>query len=417
MTGRWRSLLIGLVSAAVVVEAAGAVSWFAWRHAMAVIEVDPDRGAGIILKSTLLRLPGALRRARRLPVRALAEAGNETAADVLDQLSTVQTRWTPIDPAGYVNLGRARLIRGDLAEAQAAFDAALSRDPNSAAAHRLAAMAYRASGMNDRALDHLATARALGLSSSSDPFELTPEEEGWVRLEALKRRMTAYPRTMSTNSIALARELRDRGQAGDGRGILEDIRHDPRVALELVRWDLLEGKVAEAEVRLRALLERRELPAAILAEGWTLRAMVRDRAGDYDGAVAAADRALALDPGSSGPYRVLATLAERRGADEAALEHLRTAWGMSPTDVGLLLDVARVAEKTGSWDDASMALKRAVSVAPDDPRLRAQLVDYLIRRGELMEATVTLSEALDRFPTEGRLLRLAERLRAEVSRR
>jgi len=90
---------------------------------------------------------------------------------------------------------------------------------------------------------------------------------------------------------------------------------------------------------------------------------------------------------------------------------------MSPTDVGLLLDVARVAEKTGSWDDASMALKRAVSVAPDDPRLRAQLVDYLIRRGELMEATVTLSEALDRFPTEGRLLRLAERLRAEVSRR
>jgi hypothetical protein len=34
-----------------------------------------------------------------------------------------------------------------------------------------------------------------------------------------------------------------------------------------------------------------------------------------------------------------------------------------------------------------------------------------------MQATLALSEALDRFPTNPRLLRLADRLRAEISRR
>jgi Tfp pilus assembly protein PilF len=90
---------------------------------------------------------------------------------------------------------------------------------------------------------------------------------------------------------------------------------------------------------------------------------------------------------------------------------------MNPTDVGLLLTIARVAEKAGQPDDANLALTRAVTVDPSDPSLRARLVEYQLRRGELMQATLTLSEALDRFPTDPRLLRLADRLRAEISRR
>jgi cytochrome c-type biogenesis protein CcmH/NrfG len=90
---------------------------------------------------------------------------------------------------------------------------------------------------------------------------------------------------------------------------------------------------------------------------------------------------------------------------------------MNPTDVNLLLSVARIAERAGEHDDARLALERAKTVDPTNPNLAAALVEFYLRHSELMDATLTLSDALDRFPTDPRLLRLADRLRAEVSRR
>ncbi len=102
---------------------------------------------------------------------------------------------------------------------------------------------------------------------------------------------------------------------------------------------------------------------------------------------------------------------------DGALDQLRRAWGMNPTDISLLMAVARTAEKAGQYDDARLALERAKTVDPDNPYLSAALVEFYLRRGDFMDATTTLSDALDRFPTDPRLLRLADRLRAEVRRR
>ena len=417
MSRKRPGLLIVVAVAAVVVEAIGVAGWVGWRQVVNRLKTDPAEGALDLVGNRALRLPPVARQARRLPSADLALASDDLVMSALDTVSRDQIRWAPADPSGFRNRAKAELIEGAYQAASASLDEAILRDPTSPDSHRLAALAARSQGMTGEALDHLATAHGLGLGSTSAGIELTPEEADWVRLEGLERRMDFYPRTRSSNVIALAREYRDRGLSEAGREWLERDAADPRVALELARWDLLEGRTSQAEARLEALVARRGLTRTILAEAWTITAMVRDRQGDVGGAVAAADAAMTYDPRSAGPYRVLSTLSERRGDMAEALEHLRRAWGMNPTDVGLLLNIARVAEKAGQPDDANLALTRAVTVDPSDPGLRARLVEYQLRRGEFMQATLTLSEALDRFPTDPRLLRLADRLRAEISRR
>jgi tetratricopeptide (TPR) repeat protein len=254
-------------------------------------------------------------------------------------------------------------------------------------------------------------------AGGSGVVEVTPEDAAWIRIEGLERSLDFYPRIRVRGVTALAGELRKRGEVDRGRRLLEEIADDPRVALELARWDLESGLTDDGRIRLDRLLDRTGLPNAIRAQAWTLMAVARDQTGDSDGALEAANKALAHDPRSAGPYRVLAGLAERRGEMDLALEHLRRAWGMNPTDVNLLQLVAITAERAGAHDDARLALERAVAVEPDNPAIRARLVEYQIRRGDLMDATLSLAAALDRFPTDARLLRLAERLRAEVARR
>lgn len=416
MTRRSRWLVLA-AALTVAVEAVGVIGWWSWHRVVAWLGEDPAAGAVMLADSAMLRLPSAVWRSRRLPARELGGAPDDLVVPALLAIGRDQRRWTPTDPNGWVNRTRAELVGGSLEAASEAVEQAILRNPTSPELHWLAALTARARGRNDEALDHLATVEGLGSRDGPINMELLPEEAAWVRLEGLERRLEYYPRERSRGVIALAKELRKRDEADLGRRYLEEAGEDPQVVLELARWDLEDGRTADAEQRLAGLADRSGLPTRLLAETWAVRAAARDRAGDPDGAKAAADMAVTYDPRSPAPYQVLARLAERRGDVGEALDYLRRAWGMNPTDIGLLMAVARTAEKASRFDDARLALERATTVDPGNPKLRASLVEFHLRRGNLMEATIDLSDALDRFPTDPRLLRLAERLRAEVSRR
>lgn len=411
---RW---LVTVAALAVFIELIGVVGWWGWRRLVVELYESPARGAIMLVEDPALRIPSVVRRSRRLPSRELAKAADVLVEPALLSLSARQLRWAPVDPVGFVNRARAKLIEGAIDGGFADLEAAVMRDPRSPGLHRLVALVERSRGRSSEALDHLATAMGLGSGDRPTGLELTPEEEAWVRLEALERRLDYYPRSRAEGVIALAKEYRSRGEDELGREYLGEESDDPRVALELARWDLLEGATPEAERRLLELSRRKGLTSSLLAETWAVMATVRDRQGDTEGAIAAADTAMSYDPRSATPYRVLATLAERRGDMSEALEHLRRAWGMNPTDVRLLMVVARTAEKAGEYDDARLALERAAKVDAASSHVAAALVEFHLRRGDLMDATLALSDALDRFPTDPRLLRLADRLRAEVSRR
>jgi tetratricopeptide (TPR) repeat protein len=319
-------------------------------------------------------------------------------------------------PQGFATSARSALLSEDTEGMLAALSQATVRDPTSVWLHRFAAFVFRAAGRYQDCLEHLAEASAIAPGRDRLNLEMTEGDAEWVDLEGLRRRLDRYPRQRVSTELDLARELKRRGHAEEGLARLKALLPEPRIAIEIARWELEERDVDSAAHRLEPIASRRVYPASLRASAWALLAEARDMMGDGPGASEAARQALKLAPDSAAPYLALAALAERRRDYETALSHLRRAWGIAPTNVGLLLRVAAVAERAGKAADARLALERAVEVDPSSPDLAVRLVDFQLRHGRYMEAALRLSKSLDRFPTDDRLLGLAQRLRREVGR-
>lgn len=408
--------MVWLALFAVVVTFLDVLGWWGWQQATRTMVGNPEGCAARIGGDPLLALPGAVQCSRRLTSGVLAGVSTNTLVGALERIAALQKVWYWNHPDGFRHASRSAMIRGEFDEGLEQLRLALARDPTSAFLHRWAAMLMRASGRHERCLEHLADARAISPVGGGEILELSERDEGWLRLEALRRRLDLYPRQRTATVIELARELRRAGQTGEARAMLETLGGRPMVAIELARWDLERGEAVSAVDRLEAVAVRPAYPVSVRGAAWAMLAEARDLVGDSKGALAAARQAVMLDPESTAPYLALAAIAERRENPPAALEHLRTAWGLAPTDVGLLRRIAAVAEKADRPGDARRALERAVELEPSNPDLAVQLVDFHLRHGQYMEAALQLSSSLDRFPTDERLLELAGRLRLEVER-
>ena len=402
-----------MVGAAAVVLCVDAIGWWQWSRAVALLAQQPEAGADALATRSLLSLPPAVVRSRRLPARDLAGASRRAAVAAMVRLGTLQLGQVPTDPDGPKNLARAALLEEDVAAARRWLQEALDRDPTSPYVHRLAALAARAVGQEEQVRHHLAQAHALEPGLRRPVVELAPEDEQWVRLEGLRRRVALSSGRRLDDLLALAAELRRAGRHAEAAAVLAPMIDEPQVILVSARWALEEGENPPV-APLVALAERTALPAPMRAQALSLLARVRLRSGDPAGAAEAAQEALRLVPSSPEPYLALARLAVERGDLDEAVTYVRRAWGVASGDVRVLLRLADLAEKAGRLDDARLALERATELAPGRPDVAARLVDLHLREGDPMRAAMVLSRALDRSPMDSRLLALAERLHRSV---
>jgi tetratricopeptide (TPR) repeat protein len=408
-------VLLAIAAATVLtVDAAG---WWWWLRARAAATEDPGSVAEKLAVGAAIVWPPVVERSRRLALRDFGEAPRAVLAPMLARLGSLQVRWMPAHSVGAANLARSALLSGDLTEAEQQLAAALLRDPSMPTLRRLRGLTLLAGGRVEPALAELAIAEAVAPGLRSPPVELTPEQEALVHLRGLELRDGFYPRRRVDNALALAGELRRRGVEGEARQGLAPLATAPAVQLELAQWSIEDGDPGSAKRLLENLMLQPPAARGQRARSWSLLAVARDLEGDAAGALAAAQEALRMDPGSAHPYLALATLAERRGDAPAALEHLRRAWGMAPGDIHLLMRIARVAERAERGSDAVLALARALELEPDSAPLAASLVSLQLRQGRYAEAASVLARALDRHPTDPALLQLAQRLRREVGPR
>ena len=398
------------VMIAVLIEVVGSIGWWRWAELMRVLTAAPDIGARQIAGDPWLATPSAIEHSRRLISSDLKAASLDLVPAALQRLGQLQVRWYPVSSIGFKNQAQALVLSDDLRRGSELIDQALLRDPTSPYLHRFMAVVKRQTGYPKQFLEHLAQSLALDLGQGGRGVEMTPEDEHWVRFEALRRRVVLYPRRQVQTLLDLAQALREDGRPDEAEVALEPVRDEPQVRLTRATWYLSISQPMAAVAEVEEIARRRIYPSRMRAAAWSLLARARDLQGDQEEALAAAARAVQLAPDSPAPFVALAQLAERRGDDEAALEHLRRAWGMTLTDIGLLLEVARLAEKTGKLADARLALERASRLAPDRADLAARLIDFYIRTHQLEEATSRLAEALERFPTDPQLLRMTERL-------
>jgi len=407
--------LIGVLAAAVVLEAVAAFGWWRWLAVQRALRLDGATGAERLATDVTLALPSSVYWSRRLRGGDLVHADDATVRTGLTRVAERQIRWYPSDSAGFINRARAELVEDQVTASLEALDEALLRDPTSPYLHRLTGALMRESGRIDNFLDHVAQANAIAPSLESPPLELLTADQKWIRTEGIRRRVDLYPSQRNRHLLALATELRRQGNFEEAAAVLTPVENNPEVQIQLAAWDLEVGMASRSAERVQGITARRSMPTAIRVRALSVLAQARDAMGDDEGAIEAAELALELDPAATAPYLALARMAERRKDYPVALEHLRKAWGLDPANVGLLLRFASVAQRAEMPADARLALERAVELAPDRSDVAARLVEFHLRRGEFMDATLRLSRYLERFPTDARLLRQAERLRKEVS--
>lgn len=412
-----RYLFIMLLSAATCFEGFEAIGRWTWSRTVEMLAAEPEGTARAIVDGWLIASPPAVLASRRLPPDALASLQGELASAALGKLAERQRRHMPAAPFAFVNQAQAAMRADRIDEAVQALQSAFLRDPTNPFALRLMAACARYQGLVEDSLEYLAAAESVAPGFRRPPIELSDDDEQWVRLEALRRRLDVLPRLRHETTVRLSRALRAAGRSDEALRVLEDDAGNPKVDLIRARWYLEQGQAAEAAQLARQTLADSRLPDSIRADAWAVLASVLESAGDSAGALSAAQRALGLDPTSAEPYLALSRIAEGRDDLEQALQHCRRAWGTDPANVDILRRLARLAEAAGQLADAQNALERAVELEPEEIAHLVELVDFHLRHGAYMEAALTLSAAMERWPTSADLLSRAELLRRETSRR
>ena len=111
------------------------------------------------------------------------------------------------------------------------------------------------------------------------------------------------------------------------------------------------------------------LAEGYLAQGQYLAAGFRD----YSGALAAYEKAAALEPGNGEILQLMASAYRRMGQVESYIELMVSALRSDPENVSLLSDLAGMRQLMRQYGEARMLYRRALSLKPDDVMLEVQL--------------------------------------------
>ncbi len=220
-------------------------------------------------------------------------------------------------------------------------------------------------------------------------------------LEQARRVSAAAPRDAGALQVLADLEFRDK-RPEDGLRTLDRMR-----ALAPDDPDPV-GRSAEVMVRFQ-----RQREAVALADRWSaahagdnrgtmLRAWVRGQAGQPDSAVAFARVAVAAEPDSEAPRRMLARLLRETKHWGDAITEIDRLRAMAPDDPSLLLDLGFCREQSGDVTGAIAAGRQAVTMAPDAPSV-LNFLGYMLadHARDLPEAERLIRRAVEQEPDNG----------------
>ena len=134
------------------------------------------------------------------------------------------------------------------------------------------------------------------------------------------------------------------------------------------------------------------------AEYLTVRAMARPRLKDAAGALADAERAVALDPSNEDAVSVLATLRGAAGQSQRAIELLVATIARTPNSIALRQRLAEMYLVGGDDKLAEKQLQEIVHMRPDELQPKLQLAAFYVRLKRLGDAEDTLKAAVAALP-------------------
>lgn len=355
----------------------------------------------------LARRPGNEIVGRRLEAGAMAAAGDTLGARSVVERAIVAGQ---ADGATYLLCGELSLKLGDGAGAVRCLDTALAKEPNNAAARALLGEAFIRLGATEKGLAELDAAAA------ANPAELAPLRRAGRLLEGLGRHREALGRYAQVLAAA-PRDTEALISTANVHLALGELDQARTIALSLVGTPAQES-IGQYVVGRIALVQRQNEEAVLsLARAtrldprhgaaWAALAEAYLALNDGTKAREALARAAALPGADSRVLRRLADLESRAGGHAPALAALERAIALEPADPELRLAQARTLAALGRWHDSGNAAREAQRMLPKSVEPLLLAADAAHRQGKNGEAIETLKRALalnpDSFDVQFRL--------------
>lgn len=296
-------------------------------------------------------------------------------------------------PQAYYILGLALRDKRRTAEAQQAFDKAVSLAPDLLPAREELAELHAAAG---RRGDELAELQSIaGLDHDHVEREVA----------------VALAQTRAGNADAAVVMLSK---------TLEHVQDQPVVyeALGRVWLDIALTRKDHPEALNKALeaLGRAASAPSATSETLTLYGRALLQAGEIELAALTLERATTRYPLDPASLLLHATAAERLNDPDSARQALIKYLALVPDDADLAAHAVHVGTLSLRVNDVATAvdwLQKAAAVAPNDVRVLAPLTEAQVRYGNFDEARSTLARGLEKDPANAQLIALSKRLRGK----
>lgn len=328
----------------------------------------------------------------------LADLHLQTGAldPAIEVLNTVIAK-QPSFPA-YVLLGSAYLRKNEPQRAAAAFETIATQAPKDPRGPYLVALALLAQGKRAEAKKRLEQALALAPDYVEPLTQLAElafaEQRPDAAVELVQRQMARAPR-----SGAIAHLL---GRVHERRGQLENAERAYRRALEIeptltASYVALASLYARAEKYDQALQQigaaLKQGPRNLAAQ--MLEGVVYERKGDITRAIAAYEKALALNPRFAPAANNLAYLySEHDGDKNRALALAELAKEMAPDEPHISDTLGWILYKRGVYQRALALLKESATKMPDNVQVQYHLGMTYAKLGERDAARQALGRAV-----------------------
>jgi tetratricopeptide (TPR) repeat protein len=299
----------------------------------------------------------------------------------------------------YLALGRAALLRGDSANAQAAANRLLEIEPTSSEAYRILGEAYLL--RSDKALGEAHLKQSLKYNERNeatllDLYDFSLGEKDWTAALSYLRRATEVNPENREKLVVLGRKVRREGDLERAAQVYavaaEVLPKDAAVLTEYAGILLAANKVEAAlEPLMKATVAQpdSEIAHANLAAVSRRRGLLREAEREYG-------EALRSDPNYVPALVGLGTLEIQRQSPAKAIEPLQKAVLLSPENVPAVLALARAQRLSGQLRAAAETLVRVRELGAAELWNEAGVV--LSDSGKPTDAVEAFTKAVEKAP-------------------
>lgn len=386
----------------------------AYREYVRAADLLPTNLDAQIKAGTLLLLAGQFEDAKTRADKALQINPKSADAQVLRANATAGlkdldgaiseiTEAIALDPSKastYANLGALEQLRGNPAEAEAAYKKAVETDPKNVGAQLAYANFLLSTGRVPEA------EKAITLALQSDPNHITANRAMATLYMATSRAAEAekYLKVVATVSntgdakLQLADYYLYMNRPAEAVSILDPLASDKefyaQARTRVAAVEYAKGKKKEANDIVDEVLTKE--PKSVLALLAKARLLLADQ--KPADALTRAKAAVAADARSVPAQYLLGTIAAQLNDGDEASKAFREVLKLNPRAVPAQIRLSQIELSRGSAETSVQLAQDAVNTQPGNPVARLMLARSLTARGELARAETELKGLLSKYP-------------------